>query len=117
VASASRSDFAAGTVVVATSEGHDDKVYELGGDEAWDFATFTRAASTALGRELTYTPVSPEELDARLRSAGLDDGTIGFLVGLDVNIAEDTLAEVTGDLSRLTGRPTTPLVETLKTLV
>lgn len=117
VASASRADFAAATVMVATSEGHDDKVYELGGDEAWDFSGFTRAASTALGRELTYRPVSPTELDAELMAAGLDAGTRGFLVGLDANIAEGTLAEVTGDLSRLIGRPTTPLVTTLKTLV
>jgi NAD(P)H dehydrogenase (quinone) len=92
-------------------------VYELGGDEAWDFAGFTRAASTALGRELTYRPVSPAELESELTAAGLDAGTRGFLVRLDVNIAEGTLAEVTGDLSRLIGRPTTPLVTTLKTLV
>ncbi|MGI3786610.1 MAG: SDR family oxidoreductase [Janthinobacterium lividum] len=117
VASASRADFAAATVVVATSEGHDNAVYELGGDEAWDFVGFTSAAGAALGRELTYRPVSPEELDAELTAAGLDAGTRGFLVGLDVNIAEGTLAEVTGDLTRLIGRPTTPLVTTLKTLV
>ena len=116
VASASRPDFAAATVVVATTDGHDDTVYELGGDEAWDFAEFTRAASAALGRELTYRPVTPEELDAELTAAGLDAGTRGFLVGLDTNIAEGTLAEVTHDLSRLTGRPTTPLVTTLRTL-
>jgi NAD(P)H dehydrogenase (quinone) len=117
VASASRPDFAAATAVVATTQGHDNTVYELGGDEAWDFSEFTQAASAALGRELTYRPVTPEVLDAELTAAGLDAGTRGFLVGLDVNISEGTLAEVTGDLSRLIGRPTTPLVETLKTLV
>ena len=116
VASASRADFAEAAVAVATTDGHDDTVYELGGDEAWDFAGFTRAASTALGRELTYRRVTPTELDAELTAAGLDAGTRGFLVGLDVNIAEGTLAEVTGDLGRLIGRPTTPLVTTLKTL-
>ena len=117
VASASRPDFAAAAVVVATTDGHDGAVYELGGDEAWDFAGFTRAASTALGRELTFRPVSPAELDAELAAAGLDEGTRGFVVGLDQNIAEGTLADVTGDLSRLIGRPTTPLVTTLRSLV
>ena len=34
-------DFAAATVVVATTDGHENTVYELGGDEAWDFAGFT----------------------------------------------------------------------------
>ena len=117
VASASRPDFAEGTVVVATTDGHDDTVYELGGDTAWDFEEFTAAAGEALGRELTYVPVSPAELDARLAQVGLDEATRGFVVGLDINIAEGTLAEVTGDLGRLIGRPTTPLAETLKTLV
>ena len=117
VASASRADYAAAAVAVATTEGHEGKVYELGGDTAWDFAEFTEAAGAALGRPLTYRPVSPDELDARLAEAGLDAGTRGFVVGLDRNIAEGTLAEVTGDLSRLTGRPTTPLVDGLGALV
>jgi NAD(P)H dehydrogenase (quinone) len=42
--------------------------------------------------------------DAELTAAGLDGGTRGFLVGLATNIAESTLAEVTHDLSRITGR-------------
>lgn len=116
VASASRADYAAGAVAVATTEGHDDTVYELGGDEAWDFAEFTRAAATALGRDLTYVPVTPEELEARLTAAGLDEGTRGFLVRMDADIADGTLAEVTGELSRLIGRATTPLVTTLRAL-
>ncbi|WP_248579568.1 hypothetical protein [Nocardioides sp. InS609-2] len=49
-----------------------------------------------------------------LLSAGLDEGTAGFVAALDANIREGALAEVTGDLARLTGRPTTPLVEGLR---
>jgi NAD(P)H dehydrogenase (quinone) len=117
VASAARADYAAAAVAVATTEGHEGRVYELGGDTAWDFAEFTEAAGEALGQPLTYRAVSPEELEARLAEAGLDAGTRGFVVGLDRNIAEGTLAEVTGDLSRLIGQPTTPLVDGLRALV
>jgi NAD(P)H dehydrogenase (quinone) len=47
---------------------------------------------------------------------GVDDGTRGFRVGMDINFAEDTLSEVSGQLSRLIGRPTTPLLDTLQSL-
>jgi NAD(P)H dehydrogenase (quinone) len=117
VASAARADYAAAAVVVASTDGHEGKVYELGGDTAWDFAEFTEAAAEALGRPLTYRAITPQELDARLTEAGLDAGTRGFVVGLDRNIAEGTLAEVSGDLSRLIGRPTTTLVDGLRALV
>ena len=69
------------------------------------------------GNAAQRRPVGPDELDAELAAAGLDAGTRGFVVGLDVNIAEGTLGEVTGELGRLIGRPTTPLVQTLRALV
>lgn len=115
VASASRPDYAAAAVVVATTEGHEGAVYELGGDTAWDFAELAATVGEVLGREVSYRAVSGAELDTILAGAGLDAGTRGFVVALDANIAEGALAEVTGELSRLIGRPTTPLADTLRT--
>lgn len=116
VASATRADYAAATAAVLTTDGHVDATYELGGDTAWDFAELAAAIGTVLGREVAYTPVSPEEHLAALLAAGLDEGTAGFLVALDGNIRDGALAEVTRDLSRLTGRPTTSLVDALRPL-
>ena len=48
--------------------------------------------------------------------AGLDDGTVRFLVDLDRNKLDGELALVTGDLSWLLGRPATTLSETLRSL-
>lgn len=117
VASASRPDFAAAAVTVATSTGHDHAVYELGGDTAWNFTEFTRVAGQALGRPLSYRPITSTELDAELTRAGVDGRARGFRIGMDVNFAEGTLSEVNGQLSRLIGRPTTPLLTTLQSLV
>ena len=114
VASASRRDFAEAAAVVMTEDGHEGRVYELGGDEAWDFAELARAIGEVLGREVRYMAQTPEEQTAALTAAGLDAGTVGFIVGLDGNIRDGLLGEVTGELSRLIGRPTTPLVETLR---
>jgi NAD(P)H dehydrogenase (quinone) len=114
VASATRADLAAGAAVVLTTEGHDGAVYELGGDVAWTHHDLAAAIGEVLGTDVTYRAVSPEEHLAILTGAGLDEGTAQFVVALDGNIRDGALAEVTGDLSRLLGRPTTTLVDGLR---
>lgn len=113
VASASRVDYAEAAAVVASQDGHAGKVYVLTGDVAWDFDQFAAAASDVLGKEITHTSVSSDEHAAALAGAGLDEGTVGFLVGLDDSIRQGTLSATPGDLSALIGRPTTPLREGL----
>jgi NAD(P)H dehydrogenase (quinone) len=117
VASATRADYAAAIAAVLTTDGHQNAVYELTGDTAWNFDEFAATLSTVLGREVTYRSVSPEEHLAVLTGAGLDEATAGFVVALDGNIREGTLADATPDLSRLAGRPSTPLEPALRALV
>jgi NAD(P)H dehydrogenase (quinone) len=114
VASASRQDYADAAVAVVTEDGHENSVYELGGDVAWTMPDLAAAIAEITGRPVEYRDVSQAEHVAALVAAGLDEGTAGFVAALDHNIAEGTLADVTGDLSRLIGRPTTPLVEGLR---
>ncbi|WP_163275441.1 SDR family oxidoreductase [Cellulomonas iranensis] len=114
VASASRQDFADAIVAVVTGEGHDGQVYELAGDVAWTHDELAAAASQVLGRDVVYRDVTPDEQRAGLLAAGLDEGTAGFVVALDQNIAAGTLADTDGTLRRLIGRPTTPLVDGLR---
>lgn len=114
VASATRADFAAGIVAVLTGAGHEGKVYELGGDYAWNLHELAAAVSEVIGRPVTYQPVDVATLIAILKGAGLDEGTASFVAALDADIAAGELAETTGDLSRLIGRPTTGLVEGLR---
>jgi NAD(P)H dehydrogenase (quinone) len=113
-ASATRADYAAGAVAVLVGTGHEGKVYEFGGDYAWNYDELAAAMSEVVGRSVTYQPVDGATLIEILKGAGLDEGTAGFVAALDANIAEGVLAETTGDLSRLIGRPTTGLVEGLK---
>ncbi|MFE4470811.1 SDR family oxidoreductase [Leifsonia sp. NPDC056824] len=109
VASASRKDYAEAAAVVLTTDGHDGAVYELAGDVAWTFDDLAAAIGELLGRPVAYRSVTPEEHGAALREAGLDEGTAGFVVALDGNIRDGALADATGTLSELIGRPTTPL--------
>jgi len=117
VASATRDDYATATAAVLATEGHDDDVYELSGDAAWDFDEFAATLGGLLGRDVSYRRVSPEEHVAALTAGGLDGGTAAFLVALDGNIRDGALDLVRRDLSRLAGRPTAPLAEQLRTLL
>jgi NAD(P)H dehydrogenase (quinone) len=117
VASAPRADYAAGAVAALVGEGHEGKVYELSGDRAWDFDELAAAIAELSGTSCSYKAVSPEELTAGMKAAGLDEGTAGFVAALDSNISEGMLGEATGDLTALIGRPTTPIKETVKKLL
>lgn len=117
VASASRADFAAGAAAVLLSDGHEGSVYELSGDVAWHYDELAQAISEITGSPVTYRPVDPAEYIGILTGAGLDEATAGFVVALDQNTADGLLAGVTGELSALIGRPTTPLLEGLRAAV
>jgi NAD(P)H dehydrogenase (quinone) len=109
VASASRVDYADAAAVVLAGEGHEVAVYELSGDVAWSFDELAAAIAGIVGRDVVYSRMTPEEHAAALTAAGLDEGTVGFVVGLDGGIRDGLLAGTSGDLARLIGRPTTPL--------
>lgn len=113
VASASRRDFAEALAVAATDRALDGRVLELGGDHAWTAAELADTFSSLLGREVTLRPLGRTEHEELLRSSGLDAGTAWFVAQLDADIAAGALAEVSGDLSALIGRPTTPLLDGL----
>ncbi|GAA2267708.1 SDR family oxidoreductase [Streptomyces atrovirens] len=111
ISSASRADYAAAAVAVLTGEGHENKTYELGGDEAWSFAEYAAELSRQTGREIVYNPVTPEALTGILAGAGVPEPMAAVLAGVDVSIEKGELVVDSGDLSRLAGRPTTPLAE------
>ena len=113
VASASRKDYADAAAAVLTSEGHEGRVYELSGDVAWTQDDLAAAISHVTGSAVVYSPKTTDEHAAILKAAGLDDGTVYFVTTLDANTRDGLLAETSGDLSRLIGRPTTPLREGL----
>ena len=113
IASASRKDYADAAAVVLAGSGFAGKTFELSGDVAWSFDDLAAAIAGIVGTDVSYTSLSPEDHAALLASYGLDEGTVGFVVALDGNIRDGLLAETSGDLARLIGRPTTPLAEGL----
>lgn len=117
VASATRADFAAAASAVLRTEGHDGAVYELGGDLPWDYDDLAATIGQVIGRPVVHRDVSPEEHLAILTGAGQDGQTAGFVVAMDANIRDGLLSGGSTDLSRLIGRPTTTLVDGLRSAV
>ncbi|WP_435228639.1 SDR family oxidoreductase [Streptomyces sp. Tue6028] len=114
IASASRADYAAAAVAVLTGEGHENKAYELSGDTAWGLAEYAAELSAQTGREIAYNNVPGEVLQGILTGAGLPEPFAAILVDVDAAVERGLLAGTSGDLSRLIGRPTTPLAESIK---
>jgi NAD(P)H dehydrogenase (quinone) len=111
VSAATRADFAAAAAAVLTGEGHEGKAYELGGDESFTLTEFASAVSRAGGREVAYRDLSEADLTQALVGAGLPEPYAAALADGDRGIRAGALFTDSGDLSRLLGRPTTPVDE------
>lgn len=111
---APRADYAAAAAIVLTAEAAEAATYELAGDTGFTQDEFARIVGELTGKEIAVEHVSADEHRAALSAAGVPEAGIDFLVSTDAAIADGELADPEpGTLSRLLGRPTTPLRETL----
>ena len=113
VASASRADYAAAAAVVLTSDGHGNTVHELSGDTSWTMADLAADVTGITGTSVVYRDVPAETHVKALVEAGLPPEVAQMFAAMDASTADGSLADTSGDLSRLIDRPTTPLRETL----
>jgi NAD(P)H dehydrogenase (quinone) len=114
LSTAARADYAEALAEALAGEGHEGQVYELAGDEAYTMAGMAAEVSRATGREIPYTSLPEAEYAAILRSFGLPEGFAAALADSDARAASDgALFDESRTLSRLIGRPTTPMAETV----
>jgi NAD(P)H dehydrogenase (quinone) len=107
IAAATRADFAEAAAVVLLSG--EAGVYELAGDEPFTLAELAAAVAEASGAPVVYTDLPVDQYQAALVGAGLPEGFAALLADTDVKIRDGHLDDDTHTLSRLIGRPTTPL--------
>ena len=113
IATATRADYAAAAAVAVSTDGHLNKAYELGGDTAWTFGEFAAEVARQTGKPVEHQAISHDDNLARLISYGIPEGFAAVLADVDDAITRGALAATPGDLSRLIGRPTTPLADTI----
>ncbi|WP_406233921.1 SDR family oxidoreductase [Nocardia sp. NBC_01009] len=114
VAAAARADYAEAAARVLTTDGHEGKIYELGGDERLTYAELAQVISEASGKPVRYENLSQADYSAALQQAGLDAGYAAVLADADTGIASGILDVDSGDLQKLIGRASTPAVEVFR---
>ena len=113
IAAAARKDYAEAAAVVLTTQGHENKIYELAGDEGFTLSEYAAELSKQVGKTIPYVNLSKEEYITALVGAGLPDGFAGILADSDVWASKGQLYSDSKDLSNLIGRPTTPLKDVI----
>ena len=114
IASAVRADFAEAAVVVITGQNHEDKVYELAGDEAYTLADLAAEISRQTGKNIPYRNLTENEYADILKSFGLPEGIAHAIAGWDISASKGDLFDNTHQLSKLIGKPTTPLAKAVE---
>ena len=117
IASATRADYAAAAAKVVSEEGPAGKVYELAGDSAWTLSELAAELSKQSGKPVVYQNMSEADFAAALKSVGLPAGLADMLADSDVGASKGGLFDDSHTLSKLIGRPTTSLAESVKTIL
>ncbi|MFV0109902.1 SDR family oxidoreductase [Enterobacter ludwigii] len=117
IASATRADYAAAAAKVISGDGHAGNVYELAGDHAWTLSELAAELSKQSGKNVAYQNMSEADFAAALKGVGLPAGLAEMLADSDVGASKGGLFDDSHTLSKLIGRPTTPLSESIKAIL
>jgi NAD(P)H dehydrogenase (quinone) len=109
ISSATRQDYAEGIAALLAGDGHEGKIYELAGDHAWTMSDLAAEISRQAGRTIVYRDLPAAEYASTLERVGLPGAVARAIAGWDVAAAQGALFDDSRTLSRLIGRPTTPL--------
>lgn len=113
IASAARADYAEAAAVVLTAPIVPAAMHELAGDEAYTLQGLAEMAASAAGRPLAYQDLAPDAYEQALVGAGVPAGFASVLTSAEVGASRDGLYDDSRTLSRLIGRPTTPMRQVL----
>jgi NAD(P)H dehydrogenase (quinone) len=114
IASAARADYAEAAAAVLTGEGHQGKIYELAGDEAYTLTDLANEISRQTGKNIQYKNLPESEYAGILKSAGLPDELAGAIASWDTSASIGDLYDGTHQLSGLIGRSATSLAQAVK---
>lgn len=109
VSSATRRDFAEADVAALLDKTLVNVTLELAGDQAYTLAELAAEVSRQTGKPLPYVDIPEAAYRDALLKAGLPEGLATLLAHSDTEVAKGSLYAEGKQLSRLLGRPTTPL--------
>lgn len=117
IASATRADYAAAAARVISEDGHAGKIYELAGDAGWPLSQLAAELAKQSGKKVVYQNLNEADFAAALKGVGLPAGLADMLADSDVGASKGGLFDDSHTLSKLIGRPTTSLADSVKGIV
>ena len=114
VSTASRADFAEAIAVTALDATHAGKTYELAGDLSYTLADLAAEIAAQSGKPVGFVTLAQGDYAKALEGFGLPEGFAAVLADSDARAGEGALFDDSHTLSRLIGRPTTPMAETVR---
>jgi NAD(P)H dehydrogenase (quinone) len=117
ISSATRADYAEGIAAVLAGAGHEGRIYEFAGDDAWTMRDLAAEIARQSGRTVVYRDMPPAEYASMLAGFGIPEAVAKAIAGWDVAAAQGALFDDSRTLSRLIGRPTTPLSDTVAEVI
>lgn len=112
-AAAARKDYAEAIAVTALDAAHAGKTYELAGDTPFTGAELAAEVARQSGKPVAYVNLPEAEYAKALEGFGLPAGFAAVLAESDFAASKGALDDDSHTLSRLIGRPTTPMAETV----
>ncbi|PMD87112.1 NAD(P)-dependent oxidoreductase [Siphonobacter sp. BAB-5405] len=101
---ASRNDMAAAAAILLTTEGHENKIYELGGVTAKSFHDIAGMLSRLSGKTIEYVSPSAEVFAQQLKSFGVPEEAIQGASTFCLAIAQGEFNFPSRDLETILGR-------------
>ena len=117
ISSAARADYAEAAAVVLASDNQAGRIYELAGDSAFTLTEFAAEISRQSGKAVGYVNLPEAEYKKALLGAGLPEFLAELLANSDTGVSKGALFDDSQQLSKLIGRPTTPLSTVVKAAI
>jgi NAD(P)H dehydrogenase (quinone) len=113
ISAATRADYAAAAALALTDRTLDGRVLELGGDRAFTMTELAAEVARQSNKPVAYKDLPAADYEKALASFGLPAAFANILADSDVGITRGELFDETRTLSRIIGRATTPLDESV----
>jgi NAD(P)H dehydrogenase (quinone) len=114
ISSAARADYAAAAAaVLASPENQAGKVYELAGDKAFTLTEYAAEIARQSGKPVAYKDLPEADYKAALQAVGLPEVFAELYAESDAKAADGALYDESRQLSRLIGRPTTTMAQSV----
>ena len=114
ISSASRADYASAAAAVLTQDGQAGTIYELAGDSAYTLAELAAEISVQTGKDIGYVDLPETDFADALLKAGLPAPLASLLANSDTGASQGGLYDDSQTLSKLIGRSTTTIAESVK---